>query len=118
MKDLLSDAHCPLLLLREDGMPPDKLILAYDGSYSSIYAIKQFRYLFSHLSSLPAFLVTIAADEKKGIAHGDMLKHWAPYHFQNPPFPASSTKAWPMPYWKKQKHPSSPHTSSSYAVYF
>ncbi|MBN8850375.1 MAG: hypothetical protein BGO55_32310 [Sphingobacteriales bacterium 50-39] len=83
MKDLLSDAHCPLLLLREDGMPPDKIILAYDGSYSSIYAIKQFRYLFPHLSSLPTFLITIAANEKKGIAHGDMLKHWAPYHFQN-----------------------------------
>jgi hypothetical protein len=83
MKDLLSDAHCPLLLLREDGMPPDKLILAYDGSYSSIYAIKQFRYLFPHLASLPAFLVTITANEKKGIAHSDMLKHWAPYHFKD-----------------------------------
>jgi hypothetical protein len=83
IKDLLADAHCPLLLLREDGMPPDKLILAYDGSYSSIYAIKNFRYLFPNLSFLPAFLVTINSNEKKGIAHGDMLKHWAPYHFHD-----------------------------------
>lgn len=83
LKDILSDAHCPLLLLRESGMPPDKLILAYDGSYSSIFAIKQFRYLFPHLCSLPAYLVTVPSNEKEGVAHGEMLKHWAPYHFGN-----------------------------------
>jgi hypothetical protein len=83
MKDILSDSHCPLLLLRESGMPPDRLILAYDGSYSSIFAIKQFGYLFPHLCSLPAHLITIPSSEKEGVAHGDMLKHWAPYHFVN-----------------------------------
>jgi hypothetical protein len=81
MRDLLSDAHCPLLLLREDSMPPDKLILAYDGSYSSIYAIKQFQLLFPQLTSLPAWLITIPPKEKKGIRHSENLKHWAPYHF-------------------------------------
>jgi hypothetical protein len=83
MNDLLSDAHCPLLLLREDGMPPDKIVLAYDGSYSSIYAIKQFCYLFPGLCSLPTFLVTIPSDEKKGVEHGKYLNDWAPYHFEN-----------------------------------
>src|SRR5258708_4060977 len=44
MKDLLTDAHCPVLLLREEGKPVERIVLSYDGSYSSIYAIKQFSY--------------------------------------------------------------------------
>ena len=82
MKDLLTDAHCPLLLLRENSQPTERVVLAYDGHYSSIYAIKQFSYLFPELRAVPTFLLEISSREGK-LDHQDYLKDWLPRHFEN-----------------------------------
>jgi nucleotide-binding universal stress UspA family protein len=92
-KDLLADAHCPVLLLREEISQVERIILAYDGSYSSIYAIKLFSYLFPVWRSLPAYLITIRtgenrtgenrAGEKKELDHQEYVKSWLPRHFDH-----------------------------------
>jgi hypothetical protein len=71
-KDLLTDAHCPVLLLREEISQVERIILAYDGSDSSIYSI-----------TLPAYLVTIHAREDNNLDYEQHVKSWLPRHFDH-----------------------------------
>jgi nucleotide-binding universal stress UspA family protein len=56
-KDALHNAECPVILVPEKFDFPDNIILAYDGSESSVYAIKQFTYLFPELCCRETLLV-------------------------------------------------------------
>jgi nucleotide-binding universal stress UspA family protein len=57
LKDALHNAECPVILVPEAFDFPDNIILAYDGSESSVYAIKQFAYLFPELCCRETLLV-------------------------------------------------------------
>lgn len=57
LKDLLHDAECPVLVVPEEFSAPEQLVLAYDGSRESVFAIRQFCFLFPALCGLPATLV-------------------------------------------------------------
>src|SRR5215218_8134806 len=49
LRDVLHGAECPVIVVPEQFQFPVKNILFYDGSASSVYAIKQFAYLFPEL---------------------------------------------------------------------
>jgi nucleotide-binding universal stress UspA family protein len=83
MRELLADAYCPVLLLREGDMPPDRVVLSYDGSYSSMQAIRSFSYLFPHLRYIPSFVVYVSGKEQKEPADLHYLKDWLPIHFDD-----------------------------------
>jgi len=57
MRETLKMAECPILIVPEHYDFPQSTILTYDGTESSVYAIKQFAYLFPELSSEPSLLV-------------------------------------------------------------
>ena len=46
LKDALHASECPVLVVPEKFDFPESNILAFDGSESSVYAIKQFVYMF------------------------------------------------------------------------
>jgi nucleotide-binding universal stress UspA family protein len=46
LKNLLADADCPLMIVPREFKPIEKFVFCYDGSPSSVYAIRQFTYLF------------------------------------------------------------------------
>ncbi len=83
VRELLADAHCPVLLLREGDMPPDRIMLTYDGSYSSMQAIRSFSYLFPNLRYIPSFVVYVSGKEQKEPADLHYLKDWLPLHFDD-----------------------------------
>jgi len=83
VRELLVDAHCPVLLLRERDMPPDRIVFSYDGSYSSMHAIRMFVYLFPHLRYIPSYVVHVTAKEQKEPGDLHHLKDWLPIHFDN-----------------------------------
>lgn len=64
LKQVLHDMECPIVLIPENFVFPTSNILAYDGSESSVYAIKQFAYLFPELTDNKTILVY--AKEKGG----------------------------------------------------
>ncbi|SEL41275.1 Nucleotide-binding universal stress protein, UspA family [Chitinophaga rupis] len=67
LTDLLHDAECPVLVVPEEFNPPEQLVLAYDGSRASVFAIRQFCFLFPGLCGLPATLVYAGpANDKDG----------------------------------------------------
>src|SRR5437764_4689347 len=49
-KDTLRQAECPVVIVPETFAFPESVVLSYDGSESSVYAIKQFAYLFPELT--------------------------------------------------------------------
>lgn len=57
LKDALADMACPVLLVPEKFEFPKSIILAYDGSEDSVFAIKQFAYLFPELINRKTLLV-------------------------------------------------------------
>ena len=59
LKDLLQDAECPILIVPEKFNFPDSNVLAFDGSSSSVYAIRQFAYLFPELAGNSTLMVFV-----------------------------------------------------------
>jgi hypothetical protein len=53
LRDVLHSAECPVLLVPEDFTTIQHVFMAYDGSRDSLYALKQFCYLFPDLTDLP-----------------------------------------------------------------
>ncbi len=78
----LHTTECPVIISPEEFNFPSHIILAYDGSESSVYAIKQFVNLFPELCSLETTLV-YAGDEKHNIPDQELVEEFAASHFEN-----------------------------------
>lgn len=62
MKDLLGDVQCPVLIVPDNFLKPEKIILLYDGRPSCLYALKMFSYLFSDLKRIPVEVFSVKED--------------------------------------------------------
>jgi len=82
LKAALHNTECPVMIVPEKFNSPSQIILAYDGSESSVYAIKQFSYLFPELCSLDTILV-YSGNEKHNIPDESLIKELASSHFEN-----------------------------------
>jgi nucleotide-binding universal stress UspA family protein len=58
-QELLAGAECPVLAAPPAFSGIDEIIFTYDGSRSSVFAIKQFNYLFPRLSNQRAMLLEV-----------------------------------------------------------
>lgn len=79
-KMILHHAKCPVVLVPEEFTMPEKIILSYDGSEESIYAIKQFACLFPEWCDKDAQLV-YANNKGEDIPHDEYIKELAGAHF-------------------------------------
>jgi nucleotide-binding universal stress UspA family protein len=61
---------------------PEKLILAYNGEEDSVFAIKQFTYLFPKLYNWETKLVTLE-EEAETLPHQELIEELAAKHFSN-----------------------------------
>jgi hypothetical protein len=59
IRDLLSDAQCPVLLVPQKFKPVEKIILLYDGEPSSVHAIKMFSYLLPQLTQIETEVISV-----------------------------------------------------------
>ena len=82
LKDALHSTECPVVIVPEKFHFPTQIVLAYDGSASSVFAIKQFVYLFPELCSLKTILVH-AGDEKHSVPDQVLIEEFAARHFEN-----------------------------------
>lgn len=62
LKDTLHASECPVIVIPGNFIFPEEVILAYDGSNSSVYAIKQFAYLFPFLTTKHTILAYSSDD--------------------------------------------------------
>ena len=82
LRKTLHQSECPVLVVPENFDVPESIVLAYDGKASSVYAVKQFTYLFPSLSDTEALLV-YAGDDKAEIPHFSEISELAARHFDN-----------------------------------
>lgn len=62
IKELLAGSECPVLIAPHHAGPVEKILFAFDGSASSVFAIRQFTYLFPELKD--AEVVVLQADKE------------------------------------------------------
>lgn len=65
VRNILHDAACPVVLAPGSFEQIGNVVFCYDGSKSSIYAIKQFSYLFPQLGSQRVKIVSLKAEGPK-----------------------------------------------------
>lgn len=82
LANALHKSECPVLLVPESFVFPQSNILAYDGSDSSVYAIKQFAYLFPELCDNPTLLV-YCEDHDETIPAKEYIQELTEAHFSN-----------------------------------
>lgn len=86
MKDALHSAECPVVVVPEHYNFPKKNIIAYDGSESSVYAIKQFAYLFPEFRNKETLIVYSSTNEADGLPHEVPIRELVKEHFTEASF--------------------------------
>jgi hypothetical protein len=81
LREALLAAECPVLIVPEDFTSIEHLFMAYDGSRESLYAIKQFSYLFPKLIDLPTEIVYIKDEPGGSIPDLEKLKQYTRLKF-------------------------------------
>lgn len=81
LSDLLADAHCPVLLTSSRIEAVPRIVFAYDGSYSSIYAFKMFSYIFPEWTGMETNLIHFSADEEAKLPHEQLIHGWVQKHY-------------------------------------
>ena len=87
VKNILSDAECPVVILPVafDGI--EQLVFTVDGKPSSIYAIKQFTYLFPELREQQVVVISVNEEEvMPDTEERYKLKEWLHTHYKNVDF--------------------------------
>jgi hypothetical protein len=82
LRKTLHESECPVLLVPESFVTPFSLILAYDGKASSVFAIKQFAYLFPELCDMETLLVSVA-EENAELPRQDYIGELCARHFNS-----------------------------------
>ena len=81
LNEALCGAECPVLVIPEDFKQCDHLLMGYDGSRESLFAIKQFCYLFPHLTDLPTEMVYARDESSEDIPDLERLRQYTRQHF-------------------------------------
>jgi hypothetical protein len=82
LRKTLHQSECPVLVVPEEFEEPKRVVLAYDGKTSSVYAIKQFAYLFPELGSAETLLIT-SEEGKEEVPKREYITELAARHFSN-----------------------------------
>jgi len=81
VKDFLNHAECPVVIAPESFEGIDEIVLAYNGSPSSVFAIKQFSYLFPQFSNKKISVVQVSESGKWNEKEKDKLSEWLKAHY-------------------------------------
>ncbi len=82
LEEVLKKSECPVLLIPESYKEPVQTILTYDGNESSVFAIKQFSYIFPELCKKESILLSVA-DHKEELPEYSMIAELISRHYPN-----------------------------------
>jgi hypothetical protein len=86
VKDILSRTECPVLVAPLTFDRIEEILLAYDESRSSAFAIKQFTYLIPEMEDLKITMLHVRKDPDEDEFQRDKLSQWATTHYSYPVF--------------------------------
>lgn len=82
LKDLLEQTECPVLIVPEKFDFPQKNIITYDGSASSVSGIKQFAYIFPELANNETVVVFSKNEEDAELPDEALIQELASQHYK------------------------------------
>jgi nucleotide-binding universal stress UspA family protein len=80
---VLTASECPVLLIPEIYRTIDEIVVAYDGSRSAAFAIRQFSQILSGLGDKPVKVlhITEEGNEHYDLRYDDLFADWMNFHF-------------------------------------
>lgn len=85
-KDILAAAECPVIISPSTFYGIDEILFAYDGSKSSVFAIKQFAHLFPGLKDKKMTVLQIDKKQILPFREADKIEEWLKSHYANVSF--------------------------------
>jgi len=82
VKEILAEAECPVIISPGNFEGIDEIVFTYSGSKSSVFAIKQFTYLFPQFRNKNISIVQVKEENQTGIDKYK-LKEWLKSHYVN-----------------------------------
>lgn len=79
---ILKHAECPVIVAPLSFTPVDQVVLTYDGSESSVFAIKQFTYLFPQFHNKKIVFLEVSTDYSSDINHKKMITDYLKIHYK------------------------------------
>lgn len=82
LKQVMAEAVCPLLLVPSAFQTPDKSVMLYDGSPSSVFAIRMFDYTLPGMKNLPVEVVSVKSPASDlHLPEGKLMKEFMKRHY-------------------------------------
>lgn len=81
VKEVLTASECPVLIAPYSFDGIEELVFAYDGTASSVFAIKQFSLLFPELRAQKAVVFNVGKEDNGVIGYQFKMKEWLQAHF-------------------------------------
>lgn len=82
IRDLLNEVQCPILLAPPVYHMPEKITLLYDGSPSSVYAVRTFSYLFEPVKHLDTEVLTVKKETDDALLpNGRLIREFIRQHY-------------------------------------
>ena len=81
VRDVMVESECPMIVAPYSFECIDEIIFTYNGSKSSMFAIKQFTYLFPELKQKKAIVVSVRNDGEDSLAEQFKMKEWMKHHY-------------------------------------
>jgi nucleotide-binding universal stress UspA family protein len=82
IKDVLLESECPVIISPYSFDSIETIIFTYNGTKSSVFAIKQFGYLFPELRQKKAILVSVKENGDNAIEEQYKMKEWLKTHYR------------------------------------
>jgi hypothetical protein len=83
LEEVLKKTECPVMLIPENFKEPAQILLSYDGDESSMFAIKQFAYLFPELLHKETTLLSLGEDDTNELPEYSMVAELLARHYPN-----------------------------------
>ena len=81
-KKVSAKSECPVIMAPYSFNKIDEIVFAYDGERSSVFAIKQFSYLFPELSEKKITVLSVV-DDNEGDLQRDKIRELLKTHYSN-----------------------------------
>lgn len=82
VKDLLENAKCPVMIAPFSFDEINEIVFAYDGTDSSVFAMKQFTYLFPEFSDKKITLLQVLKKSDEDITEKEKVKEFLMMYYQ------------------------------------
>lgn len=82
-EEVLTAAQCPVMVMPNNMQAINEVIFTYNGSYSSIYAIKQFTQLFPSFKNKKVTVLYVSENDDEAIANKRYIKEYLQHHYKN-----------------------------------